>query len=79
MTISNYYAREYLRLYREYRKAVNISDFFLLHGKINFILGEVRKDSSLDYQSESALYDRFFELSCRVCERFGERISQIDF
>lgn len=29
MTISNYYVREYLRLYREYRKAINIFDAFL--------------------------------------------------
>ena len=29
MTISNYYVREYLHLYREYRKALNLSDLFL--------------------------------------------------
>lgn len=28
MTISNYYVREYLHLYREYRKVLNLSDFF---------------------------------------------------
>lgn len=30
MTISNYYVREYLHLYREYQKALNLSDLFLL-------------------------------------------------
>lgn len=79
MTILNYYVREYLCLYREYRKAVNISDIFLLHGKINFIRGELRKDTSLDYQSQRTLYDRFFELSCLTCWKFGERIFQNDF
>ena len=38
MTISNYYVREYLHLYREYRNALNLSDLFLLYGKIKYIL-----------------------------------------
>ena len=47
MTISNYYVCEYLRLYREYRKALNLSDLFLLYGKIEYTLGELRRDFSL--------------------------------
>lgn len=50
MTISNYYVREYLHLYREYRKVINIFDAFLLYGKIEYTLGELRRDFSLDYQ-----------------------------
>lgn len=49
MTISNYYVREYLHLYHEYRKVINISDAFLLYGKIEYTLGELRRDFSLDY------------------------------
>ena len=79
MTISNYYVCEYLRLYREYRKAINMPDVFLLYGKINYILGELRRDFSLDYQFHCALYDRLFELSCRTCEKFGKLKSQNDF
>lgn len=79
MTISNYYVREYLRLYREYRKALNISDVFLLYGKIKFTLGELRRDFSLDYQFHCAIYDRLFELSCHTCEKFGKINSQNDF
>ena len=79
MTISNYYVREYLRLYREYRKALNISDVFLLYGKIKFTLGELRRDFSLDYQFHCAIYDRLFELSCHTCEKFGKLNSQNDF
>ena len=41
MTISNYYVREYLHLYREYRNALNLSDLFLLYGKIKYTLGEI--------------------------------------
>lgn len=72
MTISNYYVREYLRLYREYRNSLNLSDLFLLHGKIEYTLGELRRDSSLDTQFHFALDDRLFKLSCRTCEKFGE-------
>ena len=72
MTISNYYVREYLRLYREYRKALNISDVLLLYGKIKFTLGELRRD-------HCAIYDRLFELSCHTCEKFGKLNSQNDF
>lgn len=79
MTISNYYVREYLHLYREYRKAINISDVFLLYGKIKYTLGELLKDSSLDIDFRFALDDRFFTLSCRTCEKFGELIYHIDF
>ena len=79
MIISNYYVREYLRLYREYRKALNISDVFLLYGKIKYTLGELRRDLSLDYQFHCALYDRLFELSCHTCEKFGKLNSQNDF
>ena len=71
MTISNYYVREYLRLYREYRKVINIFDAFLLYGKIEYTLGELRRDLSLDYQFHCALHDRLFNLSCRTCEKFG--------
>ena len=71
MTISNYYVREYLRLYREYRKVFNIFDAFLLYGKIEYTLGELRRDLSLDYQFHCALHDRLFNLSCRTCEKFG--------
>lgn len=76
MTISNYYVREYLHLYREYLRALNISDVFLLYGKIKYTLGELRRDFSLDIQFHWALYDRLFELSCRTCEKFGELNSQ---
>lgn len=72
MTISNYYVREYLHLYHEYRKVINISDVFLLYGKIKFTLGELRRDSSLDINFRFALDDRFCTLSCRTCEKFGE-------
>lgn len=72
MTISNYYVREYLRLYREYRNALNLCDLFLLYGKIKYTLGELRRDSSLDTQFHFALDDRLFELSCRICQKFGE-------
>ena len=71
MTISNYYVREYLRLYREYRKVINIFDAFLLYGKIEYTLGELRRDFSLDYQFHCVLHDRLFGLSCRTCEKFG--------
>lgn len=79
MTISNYYVREYLRFYREYRNALNLSDLFLLHGKIEYTLGELRRDSSLDTQFHFALDDRLFKLSCRTCEKFGELNYKIDF
>ena len=76
MTISNYYVREYLHLYREYREVINIFDAFLLYGKIEYTLGELRRDLSLDYQFHCALHDRLFELSCRTCEKFGILNSQ---
>ena len=79
MTISNYYVREYLHLYREYRKAINISDVFLLYGKIKYTLGELRRDSSLDIEFRFALDDRLFKLSCLTCEKFGKLIYQTDF
>lgn len=79
MTISNYYVREYLHLYREYRKVINIFDAFLLYGKIEYTLGELRRDLSLDYQFHCALHDRLFNLSCRTCEKFGDLKSQNDF
>lgn len=79
MTISNYYVREYLRLYREYRKVINIFDAFLLYGKIEYTLGELRRDFSLDYQFHCALDDRLFNLSCRTCEKFGKLKSQNNF
>ena len=79
MTISNYYVREYLHLYREYRKAINTSDVFLLYGKIKYTLGELRRDSSLDIHFRFALDDRFFKLSCRTCEKFGKLNYQYDF
>ena len=79
MTISNFYVREYLRLYREYRKAFNISYVFLLYGKIQFTLGELQRDLSLDIQSHWAIYDRLFNLSCRTCEKFGKLSAQNDF
>lgn len=79
MTISNYYVREYLRLYREYRKVINIFDAFLLYGKIEYTLGELRRDFSLDYQFHCVLHDRLFNLSCRTCEKFGKLNSQNDF
>ena len=46
MTISNYYVREYLHLYREYRKVINIFDVFILYGKIEYTLGELRRPFS---------------------------------
>ena len=79
MTISNYYVREYLHLYREYRKVINIFDVFLLYGKIEYTLGELRRDSSLDFQFRCALHDRLFNLPCRTCGKFGELNSQNDF
>lgn len=79
MTISNYYVREYLHLYREYRIALNLSDLFLLYGKIKYTLGELRRDLSLDIQSHWAIYDRLFNLSCRTCEKFGKLYAQNDF
>lgn len=79
MTISNYYVREYLHLYREYRNSINSCDLFLLYGKIKYTLGELRRDSSLDIQLHFALDDRFFKLSCRTCEKFGKLNYQIDF
>lgn len=79
MTISNYYVREYLHLYREYRKVINIFDAFLLYGKIEYTLGELRRDFSLDYQFHCALHDRLFNLSCRTCEKFGKLKSQNNF
>lgn len=79
MTISNYYVREYLRLYREYRNALILSDLFLLHGKIEYTLGELRRELSLDYQFHCALHDRLFNLSCRTCEKFGKLKSQNNF
>lgn len=79
MTISNYYVREYLRLYREYRNALNLSDLFLLHGKIEYTLGELRRELSLDYQFHCSLHDRLFNLSCRTCEKFGKLKSQNNF
>ena len=79
MTISNYYVREYLHLYHEYRKVINISDVFLLYGKIKYTLGELRRDTSLDIEFRFALDDRFFKLSCRTCEKFGKLIYQYDF
>lgn len=79
MTISNYYVREYLHLYREYRKALNLSDLFLLYGKIKYTLGELRRDFSLDIQFHFALDDRFFKLSCLTCEKFGELYYQYCF
>lgn len=79
MTISNYYVREYLRFYREYRKAFNISDVFLLYGKIQYTLGELRRDFSLDIQTHCAIYDRLFDLSCRTCEKFGKLYAQNNF
>ena len=79
MTISNYYVRDYLHLYREYRKALNLPDLFLLYGKIKYTLGELRRDSSLDIQFHFALDDRFFKLSCRTCEKFGELNYQYNF
>jgi len=79
MSISNYYVREYLRLYREYRKVINIYDAFLLYGKIEYTLGELRRDSSLDFQFHCALHDRFFNLSCRTCKKFGKLKSQNNF
>lgn len=79
MTISNYYVREYLHLYHEYRKVINISDVFFLYGKIKYTLGELRRDSSLDINFRFALDNRFFTLSCRTCEKFGELIYQTDF
>lgn len=47
MTISNYCVREYLHLYHEYRKVINIFDAFLLYGKIEYTLGELRRDFHL--------------------------------
>ena len=79
MTISNYYVREYLRLYREYRKVINIFDAFLLYGKIEYSLGELRRDLSLDYQFHCALHDRLFNLSCRTYGKFGKLKSQNNF
>lgn len=79
MTISNYYVREYLHLYHEYRKVIYIFDAFLLYGKIEYTLGELRRDSSLDIQFHCALHDRFFKLSCRTCKKFGELNYQNNF
>ena len=79
MTISNYYVREYLHLYHEYRKVINIFDAFLLYGKIEYTLAELRRDFSLDYQFHCALHDRLFNLSCRTCGKFGKLNSQNDF
>lgn len=44
----------------------------LLYGKIEYTLGELRRDFSLDYQFHCALHDRLFNLSCRTCGKFGE-------
>ena len=55
------------------------SGVFLLYGKINYILGELLRDFSLDYQFHCALHDRLFNLSCRTCEKFVKLKSQYDF
>ena len=88
MTISNYYVREYLHLYREYRKVINIFDAFLLYGKIEYTLdmlkGSINRMCVTDDMNELRHC-----LMCSMCmlselyvverEKLKERISQNDF
>ena len=66
----NYYAREYLRLYRDFRLfSYNNYSLVSVSKNIGIILGSLRYDDSLDYNVNKRIFYKFYHLYDLVAEQ----------